>query len=80
MDNPPDSLALRRAALPEVLRDEDVSLVTGQSRPATRKAIIRGDFGRWGRVGRQLLIRRDEFLAALAAREIQPMRRPGGAS
>lgn len=64
--------ALDRARLPEVLRVEDVAAVLGVKASAARKAVARGDCGPFVRLGRRMLVRRESFLASLAARESAP--------
>ncbi len=63
---------VRRAALPEILFVPDVGLVYGLTDSAARKAILRGDCGPYVRIGRRLAVRRESFLAALEANEIDP--------
>ena len=63
---------VRRAALPQVMFVPDVALALQCSASAARQAILRGDCGPFFRMGRRLALRRDSFLAALAAREHDP--------
>lgn len=66
-----------RAALPEVLFVPDLALALGGLTPsATRRAVLRGDCGRFVRLGRRLAVRREAFLDALAAREVDPTPTP----
>jgi hypothetical protein len=58
--------------LPELLLVEDVARVLGVCPATARRAIRRGDVGRFLRVGRRLAVRRPEFLAALDARQETP--------
>ena len=60
----------RRATLPELLFVRDVALVLDVGEAAARRAIRRGDCGRFLRVGRRLAVRRPEFLRALDDRQI----------
>lgn len=70
--SPDYSPLVRRAALPEILLVPDIALVYGLTDSAARKAILRGDCGRYVRIGRRLAVRRESFLAALEANEIDP--------
>lgn len=65
--------AVVRACLPEVMFIPDVRLALGGvSESSARRAILGGDCGPYLRIGRRLAVRRESFLAALAAREIRP--------
>jgi len=69
----------RRAALPEVLFVPDMALALGGiTESAARRAVLRGECGPFLRIGRRLAVRRDAFLAALAARESSPQDGSGG--
>ena len=70
------SEAVTRAALPELLFIPDIALALGVTEGAARKAVLRGDCGTYIRLGRRLAVRRESFLAALEAREIDPVRLP----
>jgi hypothetical protein len=51
----------------------DVALVFGlPSEDAARRAILRGDFGPYVRIGRRIVLRRDSMAAHLASREVRP--------
>lgn len=65
---------LRRAMLPELMLVEDVARVLGVTPATARKAIRRGDVGRFVRIGRRLGVRRPEFLRTLDARQEAPAR------
>ena len=68
----PHSDAVRRAALPELLFVPDIALALGVKPSAARKAVVRGECGRFLRIGRRLAVRRDSFMDALAEREVAP--------
>jgi hypothetical protein len=73
----PHGDAVRRAALPEVLLSPDIALLMGGVAASTaRRAVLRGEFGPYLRIGRRLALRRESVLEALAAREVHPVR-PG---
>jgi len=61
-----------RGVLPEVMFVPDVALALAVKPSAARKAILRGDCGPYLRLGRRLAVRRESFLATLAAREVLP--------
>jgi hypothetical protein len=72
-DPPSHADAVRRAVLPEVLLEGDIRLALGlDTDEEARAAVARGDCGPYLRLGRRLAVRRESFLAALAAREIAP--------
>ncbi len=72
MSTNPHDPTIRRAALPEIMFVPDVALATGTGDSAARKAIVRGDYGPYFRVGRRLAVLHESFIAALKAREIEP--------
>lgn len=68
---PTRAKALLRALPPEILTPSDIGVILGIHPAAVRERIVAGDFGPHFRVGRRLFLRRDVFLAALAAREVK---------
>ncbi len=66
--------AIQRAFLPPILFVPHIAEVFGIGASAARKVIQRGDCGPFFRVGRRLAIRRESFVAALQAREFDPVR------
>lgn len=66
---------VRAADLPLLLFVPDIAAATRVRESAARKAVLRGDYGAYLRLGRRLALRRETFLAALKAREIDPRRR-----
>jgi len=76
----PFNVHLQRAVLPEVLLAPDVSqLMGGVTDSAARRAILRGAFGPYVRIGRRLAVLRSSLLSHLQASAVaaEP---PGGAS
>src|SRR5688572_5360276 len=68
---------VRRACLPEILFTPDVALAFGGVSPATaRRRLLDGTCGPIMRIGRRLAVRREAFLDALAAREVDPTPAP----
>jgi hypothetical protein len=63
---------VQRAALPQVMFVPDLAIALQVGASAARRAVIRGDCGPFLRLGRRIAVRREAFLAALAAREIDP--------
>ncbi len=68
--------AIRRSFLPPLLFVPDVARVLQVGLAAARKAILRGDCGPSLRFGRRIALKRESFLAALDAREVDSHPRP----
>jgi len=65
--------------IPEVMTTADVARWAGfKSRSGARRAIKRGDYGSYSKVGGRIRVRRESFLAALEAAEVEfvPLARP----
>jgi len=75
-DRSPHDLAVRRACLPEVMFEDDVSVALRVPRDAAREAILRGDCGAFFWIVGRIAVRREAFLASLEAREGEPGRGP----
>jgi hypothetical protein len=58
--------------LPDLVRVRDLCALLDLSPRAVRKGIRAGRFGPYSRCGRQIVIRREALLAALAEREVDP--------
>src|SRR5262245_37123079 len=67
-----DPETARRAALPEILLIADLALAFRMTPSGTARAVHRGLFGPWGRVGRKIVLRRESVLATLRSREVAP--------
>lgn len=68
---------VRRACLPEILFTPDVAIALGGVSPATaRRRLLDGTCGPILRIGRRIAVRREAFLDALAAREVDPTTAP----
>lgn len=70
--------ALRRAILPEVCAAEDVAVALRVRVSAARKRMLSGDCGPCCRMGRRLVILREDFLAAIRARSAGNVPPPPG--
>lgn len=66
--------AIRRTFLPFLLFVPDVAQVLQTSEQAAHAAILQGTCGPYVFVGERLAVRRDSFLATLAANEVAPDR------
>lgn len=66
------ALALRTLRLPDLVRAPDLAALLHVGVGAARRLITRGAVGAYCRLGRQLCVRRDSLMAALAAREVTP--------
>ena len=67
--SPPDP---RGVLLPDLVRVPDLCAFLDLSPRAVRKGIRTGRFGPYSRIGKQIVIRREALLAALAEREVDP--------
>jgi len=56
----------------EVVSLDALAAVFGMTASGARRAVLRGEFGPYFRVGRAMFLRRTSILAALAAREVDP--------
>ena len=66
------NLAIDVTTIPEILMVEHVGQVLGLKTSAARAAVSSGKLGAFVRLGKRLYLRREVFLAALQAREVQP--------
>jgi len=58
--------------LPVILFIPDVARVTQVAQSAARKAVLRGRYGAYLRLGRRLAVLRSTFLKALQRQEVAP--------
>lgn len=56
--------------LPNVLFVEQLAQILLLTHGGVRRALNRGEYGSFGRIGRRLFVRRETLLAALKAREV----------
>ena len=68
------SSLVRRAALPEVMFIPDLALALQLSLPAARRSVLQGRCGPYHRVGRRLVVLRENLLAALSGHPEGPSR------
>jgi len=65
--------AIRRAVLPPILFVADLRAILRLSASGARRAVLRGECGRFLRVGRRIAVSREAFSEALRAREVAPL-------
>jgi hypothetical protein len=58
------------ARLPEVMDLGAIASAFGMTRSGARRAVLRGEFGPYFRVGRRAFVRRDSMLDTFTAREV----------
>ena len=73
-EDSPHADAVRRAALPEVLFEEDLALALQTTEDEAREAVLRGECGPFVRIDHRLAVLRESFLDALRARACDPGR------
>jgi len=72
-------LAVRRAALPQVMFPDDVGVVLQIDAEDARLAMLRGECGPFLQWGAHVAVLREAFLASLSERQVVPAHSAGGA-